>query len=116
MSETKAETPLAPSDTAKTETISQRRSTRSRRDRSGASSGRVRRSHAPVRNDGSCSAAAAEGSAWLREERVEIAVLRAADQRLNLSLGVDEGRAAGVRRVAHGDLAVGQPGHLHAGV
>jgi hypothetical protein len=50
MSETNAETPLAPSDTAKTAMISQRSSTRSRRDISGASSGRVRCSHATVRD------------------------------------------------------------------
>src|ERR1700757_3413019 len=115
MSETNAETPLAPSETAKTEKTSQRRRTRSRRDNSGASSGRVRLlSHAPVRDDGLCSSAAAERLSWLRKERVEIAVLRAADQRLALSPGVDRRRAARFRRVADGDLPVGQPSHLDA--
>src|SRR6201995_584854 len=113
MSETNAETPLAPSETAKTEKTSQRRRTRSRRDNSGASSGRVRLlSHALVRDDELCSSAAAERLSWLRKERVEIAVLRAADQRLDLGPGVDQRRAAGVRRVADGDLPVGPRAHL----
>src|ERR1700733_8053681 len=111
--------PLAPSDTAKTAMISQRSSTRSRRDNSGASSGLVRRSGAPVRNDRACSSdgsVATGEAAWLRKELVEIAVLRASDECLDLGPGVDQRRAVRVRGVADGDLPVWQPGPFDAGV
>src|SRR5215469_18446993 len=96
MYETSADTPLAPRDTAKTAMISHRRSRRSVPDRESS--------------DGT----------WERapsgEECVEVPVLRAADQRLDLGPRVNQRRAVRVRGVPHRDLPVGQLRELHAGV
>src|SRR6516162_10145464 len=48
------------------------------------------------------------------EQVVELTVLDAPDERVDLSRGVDERRAVGVTRVAYGDFPVRQFGDLHA--
>src|SRR5438105_1417457 len=63
---------------------------------------------------GAGAGAGAVSRALGRPEVVEVAVLDAAEERCHLGLGVDQRGAARVARVADGNRAVGQFGHLYA--